>query len=331
MISNLETFENKNFGKLTVIEKDGEFFFIAKEVAAMLGYVNPRKAVYDHVDEEDKGVTKWNTPGGIQNISIINESGLYSLILSSKLPQAKIFKAWVTREVLPSIRKNGGYIAGQEKKTNEELLANAILVANRIISEREEEIEEFLNYLDQLQEDDFVIISGSIPKSLGDDFYRVIVNLLEMNNVRFAIDTSGKKLFKLSSYKPFLVKPNKDELSEIFEDKIDSDEKIVKYARKLIDQGAENVIVSLGKDGSMFIDSNIVYKARPIEGKLINSVGSGDSMVAGYIYGYMKGFSKLDSYKLAVSCGSATAFSPDIAEKELIDEIFKKVELEKWE
>lgn len=191
----------------------------------------------------------------------------------------------------------------------------------------EEEIEEFLNYLDQLQEDDFVIISGSIPKSLGDDFYRVIVNLLEMNNVRFALDTSGKKLFKLSSYKPFLVKPNKDELSEIFEDKIDSDEKIVKYARKLIDQGAENVIVSLGKDGSMFIDSNVVYKAKPIEGKLINSVGSGDSMVAGYIYGYMKGFSKLDSYKLAIACGSATAFSPDIAEKELIDEIFKKVEV----
>lgn len=194
----------------------------------------------------------------------------------------------------------------------------------------EEEIEEFLNYLDQLQEDDFVIISGSIPKSLGDDFYRVVVNLLEMNNVRFALDTSGKKLFKLSSYKPFLVKPNKDELSEIFDDEIDSDKKILKYARKLIDQGAENVIVSLGKDGSMFIDSNIVYKARPIEGKLINSVGSGDSMVAGYIYGYMKGLSKLDSYKLAVSCGSATAFSPDIAEKELIDEIFKKVDVEEW-
>ena len=195
----------------------------------------------------------------------------------------------------------------------------------------EEEIEEFLNYLDQLQEDDFVIISGSIPKSLGDDFYRVIVNLLEMNNVRFALDTSGKKLFKLSSYKPFLVKPNKKELEEIFEDKIDSDKKIVKYARKLIDQGAENVIVSLGKDGSMFIDSNIVYKARPIEGKLINSVGSGDSMVAGYIFGYMKGFSKLDSYKLAIACGSATAFSPDIAEKELIDDIFKKVEVEECE
>lgn len=194
----------------------------------------------------------------------------------------------------------------------------------------EEEIEEFLNYLDQLQEDDFVIISGSIPKSLGDDFYRVIVNLLEMNNVRFALDTSGKKLFKLSSYKPFLVKPNKKELEEIFEDKIDSDEKIVKYARKLIDQGAENVIVSLGKDGSIFVDNSVIYKAKPIEGKLINSVGSGDSMVAGYIFGYMKGLSKFDSYKLAASCGSATAFSPDIAEKELINEIFKKVEVEEW-
>ena len=194
----------------------------------------------------------------------------------------------------------------------------------------EEEIEEFLNYLDQLQEDDFVIISGSIPKSLGDDFYRVSVNLLELNNVRFALDTSGKKLFKLSSYKPFLVKPNKDELSEIFEDKIDSDEKIVKYARKLIDQGSENVIVSLGKDGSIFVDNSVTYKAKPIEGKLINSVGSGDSMVAGYIFGYMKGLSKLDSYKLAIACGNATAFSPDIAEKELIDDIFKKVEVEEW-
>ena len=195
---------------------------------------------------------------------------------------------------------------------------------------KEEEIEEFLNYLDQLQEDDFVIISGSIPKSLGDDFYRVIVNLLEMNNVRFALDTSGKKLFKLSSYKPFLVKPNKKELEEIFDDEIDSDEKIVKYARKLIDQGAENVIVSLGKDGSIFFDNSIAYKAKPIEGKLINSVGSGDSMVAGYIYGYMKGLSKIDSYKLAVSCGSATAFSPDIAEKDLIYKILEKVEVEEW-
>lgn len=195
---------------------------------------------------------------------------------------------------------------------------------------KEEEIEDFLNYLDQLDEDDFVIISGSIPKSLGDDFYRVIVNLLDMNNIRFSLDTSGKKLYKLSSYKPFLVKPNKKELEEIFDVEIKKDEDIVKYARKLIDKGVENVIVSLGDEGSIFIDSNQIFKADPISGKLINSVGSGDSMVAGYIYGYMKGLSKLDSYKLAIACGTATAFSPDIAEKELIYEILEKVEVKEW-
>ncbi len=143
---------------------------IANEVATMLGYVNPRKAVYDHVDEEDKGVTKWNTPGGIQNISIINESGLYSLILSSKLPQAKIFKAWVTREVLPSIRKNGGYIVGQEKKTNEELLADAILVDNRIIAEREEKIEELrpkADYYDKLVDYNLLTNFRNTAKELG--------------------------------------------------------------------------------------------------------------------------------------------------------------------
>ena len=193
---------------------------------------------------------------------------------------------------------------------------------------KEAEIEEFLNYLDELEEDDFVIISGSIPKSLGEDFYRVIVNLLEMNNVRFALDTSGKKLFKLSSYKPFLIKPNKDELAEIFDQTLDSDEKIIKNARKFIDQGAENVIVSLGEEGSIFIDENVIYKAKAIKGEVINSVACGDSMVGGYIYGYMKGFSKLDSFKFAVASASATAFSYDIGKKEEILKLLDKVEIE---
>ncbi|MGF3076205.1 BRO family protein [Facklamia sp. P12955] len=152
-MSNILQFNNQEFGELTVIEKDGEFFFLGKEVAEMLGYVNSRKAIYDHVDEEDKGVTKWNTLGGLQNVSIINESGLYSLILSSKLPQAKKFKNWVTKEVLPSIRKHGGYIRGQENLSNEELLAQAILVANNVIAEKTQRIKELepkANYYDKL-------------------------------------------------------------------------------------------------------------------------------------------------------------------------------------
>ena len=114
-MSSLITFENMEFGKLTVMEKDGEFFFIGKEVAEKLGYSNTRDALVRHIAEEDKGVVKYDTLGGRQSFTIINESGLYSLILSSKLPQAKDFKRWVTTEVLPSIRKNGGYIKNQKK------------------------------------------------------------------------------------------------------------------------------------------------------------------------------------------------------------------------
>ena len=102
-------FTNEQFGKIRTTLIDGEPWFISRDVAIALGYSNPNKAVKDHVDEEDKGITNRYTLGGNQNLSIINESGLYSLILSSKLPNAKVFKRWVTSEVLPSIRKTGSY------------------------------------------------------------------------------------------------------------------------------------------------------------------------------------------------------------------------------
>lgn len=105
----LQTFQNLEFGEIRSMTIDGEPYFVGKDVAAALGYSNPRKAIGDHVDEEDKGVTKCDTLGGGQNLTIINESGMYSLILSSKLEGAKRFKRWVTSEVLPSIRKTGAY------------------------------------------------------------------------------------------------------------------------------------------------------------------------------------------------------------------------------
>ena len=142
-MSSLITFENMEFGKLTVMEKDGEFFFIGKEVAEKLGYARGRKAVLDHVDAEDiDEVPFQDAIGRMQKTSIINESGLYSLILSSKLPQAKDFKRWITTEVLPSIRKNGGYLKNQEHMSNEEILANAVLLANHLIAEKEKIIED---------------------------------------------------------------------------------------------------------------------------------------------------------------------------------------------
>lgn len=112
MENNLQVFSNEHFGNLRVIIKGDEYWFVGKDVATALGYTNPLKAVRDHVNEDDKGMNETFTPaGGKQQTLFINESGLYSLILSSKLPNAKEFKHWVTKEVLPSIRKTGSYIS----------------------------------------------------------------------------------------------------------------------------------------------------------------------------------------------------------------------------
>lgn len=112
-MNELTVFNNEEFGEIRTLTIDGEPWFVAKDVAKALGYTNPRKAIIDHVDEEDKGVTKRDTLGGTQDVTIINESGLYSLVLSSKLPTAKNFKRWVMSEVLPSIRKHGAYMTPQ--------------------------------------------------------------------------------------------------------------------------------------------------------------------------------------------------------------------------
>lgn len=112
----------------------------------------------------------------------------------------------------------------------------------------------------------------------------------------------------------------------IFGEKIDKSN-LLHYAKRLNDLGAQSVIISMGKDGSIFISEDLILKAKPIEGRLINSVGAGDSMVGGFVYGLKNGLSKKEAYKLAVACGTATAFSEDIAKKELIYEILKRVEV----
>lgn len=132
-MNELKIFENPDFGKVRTMEIDGEPYFVGKDVAEILGYSNPQKAIREHVDDDDKGVNEMVTPGGAQQLVCINESGLYSLILSSKLPKAKEFKRWVTSEVLPSIRKHGLY-------ATEELISNpdiAIAAFQALKEERE--------------------------------------------------------------------------------------------------------------------------------------------------------------------------------------------------
>ncbi|MCR4603890.1 MAG: phage antirepressor [Prevotella sp.] len=137
-MNNIKTFTNTQLGEIrTLTDGQGEPRFVGKDVAEALRYSNPRKALNDHVDEEDKGVTKRDTPGGQQAMTIINESGLYSLILSSKLASAKQFKRWVTTEVLPQIRKTGGYIptkaADGRTLTAEEVMARADEIIGRTL------------------------------------------------------------------------------------------------------------------------------------------------------------------------------------------------------
>lgn len=146
----VEVFKSNEFGEVRTVVINNEPYFVGKDVAKILGYSNTRKAIVDHVDEEDKGVTKCDTPGGTQDLTVINESGLYSLILSSKMPNARRFKRWVTSEVLPSIRKHGMY-AVDELLENPDLL---IKVATELKDERqrraivEKECEELRQELD---------------------------------------------------------------------------------------------------------------------------------------------------------------------------------------
>lgn len=125
-MSELQIFKNAEFGSVRTVTVEGEPYFVAKDVAEILGYSNPRDAINKHVEEEDKGVAKCDTLGGKQELTVINESGLYSLILSSKMPNAKRFKRWVTSEVLPTIRRHGLY-AMDEVLANPDILINALL------------------------------------------------------------------------------------------------------------------------------------------------------------------------------------------------------------
>lgn len=154
-MNNIQIFKNESFGEIRTLLIDNEPWFVGRDVAKILGYVNPNDALVKRVDEEDKGVANCDTLGGSQSLIVINESGLYSLILSSKLPTAKAFKRWVTSEVLPSIRKNGGYLAGQENDPPEVLIAKALVVAQNVIKANEQRIAELTpkaEYFDALVE-----------------------------------------------------------------------------------------------------------------------------------------------------------------------------------
>lgn len=174
-MNELKIFENPAFGKVRVVEQGGEPWFVGKDVAEALGYSDLNKAVVMHVDDDDKKLNDKTSPSfGQRGTTLINESGLYSLVLSSKLPDAKKFKHWVTAEVLPAIRKTGGYIAGSENMSDAELMAKAVLVAQATIKERDARIAELESdtqrmkpkeiFADAVSASDQTILIGDLAK-----------------------------------------------------------------------------------------------------------------------------------------------------------------------
>ena len=190
----------------------------------------------------------------------------------------------------------------------------------------QDEFEKLLSLTDEIKDGDTIVLAGSIPKTVADDTYERILKRLKDKNIRIVVDATTKLLVNCLKYKPFLIKPNKQEISEIFSAKIESEEDIKSYAKELRKMGARNVIVSLGGEGAiLFAENGNIYKAGIVKDKVRNTVGSGDSMVAGFIAGYEKTGDYAYALKLGTACGNATAFSSGLAKREKIDEVFLKI------
>ncbi len=189
-----------------------------------------------------------------------------------------------------------------------------------------EDINKLLLKLDKLDSNDVLIISGSIPSNLPSNTYEKILKRIN-KEVNVIIDTTKDNLLNTLFYKPFLVKPNKEELEEMFNVKINNDDELIVYAKKLIDLGSKNVIVSLGKDGALLVTKEgIILKLPSPKGKVISTVGAGDSLVAGFIYEYLKTKDVVLSFKKGIACGSASVFSNGLLTKKMVDELFNQIE-----
>lgn len=189
-----------------------------------------------------------------------------------------------------------------------------------------EKIKELFLKLKKLNDGDYLVLAGSVPASLPDDLYSKILEELSGKNINIVVDTTGNQLLNVLKYKPFLIKPNHHELGEIFGQEMDTTEKITEYAKKLQEMGAVNVLVSRGGDGAVLVDGNgTVHPAAAVEGTLVNSVGCGDSMVAGFIAGYITNKSYSEALKLSVASSSATAFSKELAKADEIYKIYKNL------
>lgn len=189
-----------------------------------------------------------------------------------------------------------------------------------------EHVEELMKQLDRLGEGDVLFLSGSIPSSMPDDAYQKIMERLDGRGVQIVVDATKDLLLKVLEYHPFLIKPNNHELGELFGVELKTREEVIPYAKKLQEKGAVNVLVSMAGEGAVLIDANEdVHMAPAPKGTLVNGVGAGDSMVAGFMAGWLEKQDYEHAFCMGVSAGSASAFSEHLATKAEIEAVYQQV------
>lgn len=185
-----------------------------------------------------------------------------------------------------------------------------------------EHIQQLLKKLSVLSPGDYLILAGSVPMKINDTIYYDILKTLDKKGIKAVVDTTGDLLLNVLKYHPFLIKPNIHELSELFSTEIKTKEEVVQYGLKLQDMGAQNVIVSMAGDGAVFICENgEIYKSEAPKGVVKNSVGAGDSMVAGFLAGFCETKDFAKAFKMGICTGSASAFSEELATKEQVRQV----------
>lgn len=189
----------------------------------------------------------------------------------------------------------------------------------------EDNINELYSKLDKLDENDVLVLAGSIPDVMPSSMYMDIMKYLSGKNIKIVVDATKNLLTNVLPYGPFLIKPNNHELGEIFGVEIKDKDDVIKYAKKLQEQGARNVLVSMAGDGAVLVTEDAQeFKAEAPKGELKNSVGAGDSMVAGFVYGYLKTNDYKQAFMYGVCTGSASAFSEELATKAEVDALLDK-------
>ena len=190
----------------------------------------------------------------------------------------------------------------------------------------EEKVNELMDKLNQLKEGDVLVLAGSIPSSMSDNIYRDIMADLKDRGVMIVVDATKDLLLNVLEYHPFLIKPNNHELGEIFDVKLTTREEVIPYGRKLQEKGARNVLVSMAGEGAVLIaEDGQGFDAPAPKGKLINGVGAGDSMVAGFVAGWIEKQDYEYAFHMGVASGSASAFSENLATKEEIINVYNQV------